>query len=165
MYHVSAQGFDDRIMNAHYYYYQGWGAQDVHLDFHTAPELCFLQDLCSVQCSFTSAETIRTIRDGEPRMATSTFSQKHTHTHTHTQTHTHTRTHTRMHTHTPAHTHTHAHARTSESARTHAHTHTHTRTHARARERDGQTETETDREKSNSNNLFGKDCSLRSVKT
>ena len=31
---------------------------------------------CSfVQCSFTSTETIRTIRDGEPRTSTSTFTQ------------------------------------------------------------------------------------------
>ena len=29
----------------------------------------------SVQCCFTSTETIRTIRDGEPRTATSTFTQ------------------------------------------------------------------------------------------
>ena len=43
--------------------YQGCGALDGHLDFHT------------VQCCFTSTETIRTIRDGEPRTATSTFTQ------------------------------------------------------------------------------------------
>ena len=30
---------------------------------------------CSVQRCFTSTETVRTIRDGEPRMATSTFTQ------------------------------------------------------------------------------------------
>ena len=35
------------------------GAQDVHLDFHTAPELC---RVC-VQCCFTSTETVGTIRD------------------------------------------------------------------------------------------------------
>ena len=29
----------------------------------------------SFQCYFTSTETIRLIRDGEPRMATSTFTQ------------------------------------------------------------------------------------------
>ena len=29
----------------------------------------------SVQCCFPSTETIRTIRDGEPRTATSTFTQ------------------------------------------------------------------------------------------
>ena len=41
----------------------GTGAQDVHLDFHTAPEVCgeFEFKYC-----FTSIETIRTIRDGEP---------------------------------------------------------------------------------------------------
>ena len=32
-------------------------------------------DYRSVQCCFTSTETTRTIRDGEPRMATSTFTQ------------------------------------------------------------------------------------------
>ena len=30
---------------------------------------------CSLQCCFTSTETIRTIRDGEPRTDTSTFTQ------------------------------------------------------------------------------------------
>ena len=36
----------------------------------------FTQLLSSfVQCCFTSAETIRTVRDGEPRTATSTFTQ------------------------------------------------------------------------------------------
>ena len=29
----------------------------------------------SVQCCFTSTETVRTIRDGEPRTSTSTFTQ------------------------------------------------------------------------------------------
>ena len=43
-------------------YWRRGGAQDGHLDFHTAPDLC-------------STETIRTIRDGEARMATSTFTQ------------------------------------------------------------------------------------------
>ena len=38
-------------------------AQDGHLDFHT------------VQCCFTSTETVGTIRDGEPRTITSTFTQ------------------------------------------------------------------------------------------
>ena len=47
----------------------GTGAQDVHLDFLTAPELC------NFKCCFTSTETIRTIRDGEPRTSTSTFTQ------------------------------------------------------------------------------------------
>ena len=49
----------------------GRGAQDVHLDFHTAPDLC--QEGVSFQCCFTSTENVRTIRDGEPRTATSTF--------------------------------------------------------------------------------------------
>ena len=48
------------------------GAQDGHLDFHTAPELW---KRLPVQCSFPSTETIRFIRDGEPRTATSTFTQ------------------------------------------------------------------------------------------
>ena len=43
--------------------YQGRGAQDGHLDFHTAPEL--RPELVQVQCCFTSTETIRTTRDGE----------------------------------------------------------------------------------------------------
>ena len=51
--------------------YQGWGAQDCHLDFHTAPELWWFL----VHCCFMSIETIRTIRDGEPRTATLTFTQ------------------------------------------------------------------------------------------
>ena len=45
--------------------YKGRGAQDVHLDFHTA----FLQ------CGFTSTETIQSTKDGEPRTFTSTFTQ------------------------------------------------------------------------------------------
>ena len=78
----------------------GTGAQDGHLDSHTAPELCEVQfcitstetvglletgaqdghldshtasELCQVQCCITSTETVRIIRDGEPRTATSTF--------------------------------------------------------------------------------------------
>ena len=43
------------------------GAQDVYLDFHTAP---------AVQCCFESTETtLKIIRDGEPRTSTSTFAQ------------------------------------------------------------------------------------------
>ena len=49
----------------------GTGAQDGHLDFHTVPELCDT----TVQCCFTSTETVRTIKDGESRTATSTFTQ------------------------------------------------------------------------------------------
>ena len=44
----------------------GSGAQDGHLDFHYAQELCS-------SMLFTSTETTRTIKDGEPRTATSTF--------------------------------------------------------------------------------------------
>ena len=52
------------------YYVQG--AQNVHLDFHTAAELCSVS--LSQRC-FTSSETIRTIRDEDPRTSTSTFTQ------------------------------------------------------------------------------------------
>ena len=47
----------------------GWGAQDSHPDFHTAPELW------SVRCCFMSTETTKSIRDREPRTATLTFTQ------------------------------------------------------------------------------------------
>ena len=40
------------------------GSPDYHLDFHTAPELWWFL----VHCCFMSIETIRTIRDGEPRL-------------------------------------------------------------------------------------------------
>ena len=50
--------------------HKGQGDQDVHLDFHTAPEL-----RCCVQCCFTSTETARTIRVRETRTSTSTFTQ------------------------------------------------------------------------------------------
>ena len=87
--------------------YWGRGAQDGHLDFHTAPQLCrdfkcnivFPQkpwrllgtgnpgrpprlshsssalSRLQMQYCFTSTETMETIRDGEPRTATSTFTQ------------------------------------------------------------------------------------------
>ena len=48
------------------------GDQDGHLDFHTAPEL-WMTNFCSVL--FTSTGTVRTIRDGGPRTATSTLAQ------------------------------------------------------------------------------------------
>ena len=48
----------------------GRRAQDGHFDFHTAPELSHL-----LQCCSTSTEAIRLIRDGEPRTASSTFTQ------------------------------------------------------------------------------------------
>ena len=54
--------------------YQGREVQDTHLDFHTAPEL--RNSLFYFLCCFTSTETIRlitSIRDGEPKTATSTF--------------------------------------------------------------------------------------------
>ena len=44
--------------------YWGRGAQGVHLDLHTAPELC---SSSQVQCCFASTDTIRTVSDGEPR--------------------------------------------------------------------------------------------------
>ena len=46
---------------------RGRGALDGHLNFHTA--------LSRTSSRFTSTEIIRTIRDGEPRTATSTFTQ------------------------------------------------------------------------------------------
>ena len=50
--------------------YEGRWTQDGHFHFHTAPELCL-----HLQCCFTSTEAVRTINDGEPRTATSTFTQ------------------------------------------------------------------------------------------
>ena len=47
MYHVNAQGVDERMINVHYYYYP------------------IERNCVRVQCCFTSTETIRTIRDGE----------------------------------------------------------------------------------------------------
>ena len=58
--------------------YYGRGAQDGHLDFHTAPELfkfVFFSFFSSFQCWFTSTETTRLIRDEELRTTTSTFTQ------------------------------------------------------------------------------------------
>ena len=52
--------------------YMGWGVQDGHLDFHTAPEL---RNHNFSKCCFTSTETIKLIMDGEPMMVTSTFTQ------------------------------------------------------------------------------------------
>ena len=52
--------------------YKERGAQNGHLDFHTDPELCGGFEF---KCCFTSAETVRTIWDGEPRTSTSTFTQ------------------------------------------------------------------------------------------
>ena len=76
---------------------RGRETQDVHLDFHTAPELSDIVDdnvelnvlgcrvdilgtncdqcRSMVQCCFMSTETVRPIKDGEPRTATSTFTQ------------------------------------------------------------------------------------------
>ena len=42
----------------------GTGAQDGHLDFHTALEFCCF--FGSIQCCFASTETMRLIRDGSP---------------------------------------------------------------------------------------------------
>ena len=52
---------------------QGRGAEDGHLDFHTA--MRSEDSLFKFQCCFTSTETKRTVKDGEPRTATSTFTQ------------------------------------------------------------------------------------------
>ena len=38
-------------------------------------EIIYRRGTVRVQCCFTSTETVRTIRDGEPRTATSTFTQ------------------------------------------------------------------------------------------
>ena len=53
--------------------YLGRKAQSFHLHLYTAPELC--HTCRSIQHCFTFTETIRTIRDGDPRMSTSTFEQ------------------------------------------------------------------------------------------
>ena len=68
----------------------GRGTQDGHLDFHAAPEL-WTHTL--LQCCFTSTEAVQTIsdgcpgrqtiRDGEPRTSTSTFTQLRSSEHTH----------------------------------------------------------------------------------
>ena len=50
--------------------YYGHAAQDDHLDFHTPPELCICK--VQIQCCFRSTQTIRTIRDREPRTGTTT---------------------------------------------------------------------------------------------
>ena len=47
--------------------------RDVHLDFYTAPELSL--SVFFFKWCFTSTETIRTVMDGDPRTATSTFTQ------------------------------------------------------------------------------------------
>ena len=52
--------------------YLGRGAHDGHLDYHTAPALLYIY---FGQCCFTSTETTGTVRDVEPRKATSTFTQ------------------------------------------------------------------------------------------
>ena len=52
----------------------GQGAQDVHLDFHTAPELCSWSVFQS-NIVLRPRRPYGTIRDGEPRASTSTFTQ------------------------------------------------------------------------------------------
>jgi len=49
--------------------------QDVHLDFHTAPELGVVLCPSEVQRWFTSTETVRTIRGRDHRTSGSTFTQ------------------------------------------------------------------------------------------
>ena len=52
--------------------YYGRGVQDRHLDFLLVSESSmFFQ----VQCCFTPTQSVRTIRDGDPTTATSTFTQ------------------------------------------------------------------------------------------
>ena len=73
MYYVSAQGVDERMINVHYYYYLiqccslPWGKGNAPL-LHVIPNLL-------LQCCFTFTETVETIRDGEPRTSTSSFTQ------------------------------------------------------------------------------------------
>ena len=51
-------------------------AQDGHLDFHgTAPDLGREHLPLLLLCCLASSKTIRTVMDGEPRTATSTFTQ------------------------------------------------------------------------------------------
>ena len=49
------------------------GPQDVHLDFHTTPELCW--SCSSFGVALRPQRPLGTIRDREPRTATSTFTQ------------------------------------------------------------------------------------------
>ena len=53
---------------------QGRGVHGVHLDFHTAPEFCD-SELLLFRCCFASTETIRTVKDREPRTSISTLTQ------------------------------------------------------------------------------------------
>ena len=55
--------------------YKGRGAQDVYLHFHTAPDLGREHLPLLLLCCLASSKTIRTVMDGEPRTATSTFTQ------------------------------------------------------------------------------------------
>ena len=66
--------FNVALLHSDHKDYLGRGTQNSHLDFHTVPELCY-QIQVQVQCCFTSKATTRTIRDGEPRTTTSTFTQ------------------------------------------------------------------------------------------
>ena len=52
--------------------FSGRGAQDGHLHFHTVPDLCASSSSSNV---VLHPETVGAIRDGEPRTATSTFTQ------------------------------------------------------------------------------------------
>ena len=68
----SALLYDHRDRNCLGLLGTGSPPQDGHLDFHT--HLLSSADI-QVQCCFTSKETVRTVRGGEPRTATSTFTQ------------------------------------------------------------------------------------------
>ena len=63
------QLFQFNVVHRDHKDYLGQGAQDGHLNSQTAPEL----RTQTVQCRFTSTETIRTIWDREPRTAPSTL--------------------------------------------------------------------------------------------
>ena len=43
----------------------GTGDQDVHLDFHTAPELCREQLMMMIKCCLTSTETVGLFGTGD----------------------------------------------------------------------------------------------------
>ena len=69
---MSAQGVDERTINRHYYYYKNIRIiGDIHLDFHTAPELWLTSS--SNAGLHPQRIIIRTIR--EPRTSTLTFTQ------------------------------------------------------------------------------------------
>ena len=141
MYHVSAQGIDEHMINVHYYY-------DFCLILFVLSCvrrlwirgcLISLVVFCCVQHVFVRDQRDDTILPTVGSMLrltqvvyTLSLSLSHTHTHTHRHACMHTHTHTRAHTHTCTHTHMHAHTHThrhTHTTHTHTHAHTHTHTH------------------------------------